>query len=466
MAMKTILFLALFALSVCGALYYPMLGVLGYVAHYITGPDRQWWTAAIRPYDIRYSFVLGAATVIGMVLNFRKLRYGAQFFTRHEKLMLLFLGLLWVLYLAGEATTYYTIVDHPVVKITKVMAFGLMMTHIVTTERSLRVLLWTFVICTLILGLQAYTTPREMGRLEGVGGADFAEANFLPAFIGAMLPLIGVLFFQTRWWGKVLCLVSGVFAVNAIILARSRGALVGIALGMVPAVFLAPRRFRGKVLVGLIVAGLGAAYLTDPGFWGRMSTINRPEEELDASAQQRFDLWNISIRIVKDHPLGIGPGNWFQTVGRYNPELKGRDAHSTYFRCLAELGVPGFLLFAGVAGHAVWVALRAFRRVSRIPTEAGKSLYLLCYGYTVSLFTFLGVGIAVTALYTEALWWLLILPVCLERAVDNLIAESVPAAGPGKDPAKAEVEAKPAPRKDLGRSRRPWEKTATEGPMQ
>jgi O-antigen ligase len=270
-----------------------------------------------------------------------------------------------------------------------------------------------------------------MGRLEDVGGVDFAEANFLPAFIGAMLPLIGVLFFQPRWYGKVVCLVTGVFAVNTIILARSRGGLVGIGLGLIPAVLLAPKRFRMQVAVGLIVAGLGGAYLMDPGFWGRMSTINRVEDERDASAQSRLDLWDISIRMVKDHPLGIGPGNWFQTVGRYNPGFEGRDAHSTYFRCLAELGIPGFALFVMVAVSAVRVALGAYRRSAQITTNAGKMLHLLCYGYTVSLCTFLGAGLTVTALYTEVLWWLLFLPVCLERAVANLLAESslIPAAG-------------------------------------
>ena len=60
MALKTILFLLLFVLSVCGVLYHPMLGILGYVAHYITGPEHQWWSAGTRHWGIRYSFALAA----------------------------------------------------------------------------------------------------------------------------------------------------------------------------------------------------------------------------------------------------------------------------------------------------------------------------------------------------------------------------------------------------------------------
>ena len=464
MALKTILFLLLFVLSACGALYHPILGILGYMAHYITGPDRQWWSVSLRPYGIRYSLILAVATAVGMVLHSRKLRYGAPFFTRHEKLMLAFLALLWVLYLAGDATMAYTVVDHPVLKITKVMVFGLMLTHIVTSVRSLRALLWTFVICTFILGLQAYVAPRYVGRLEGVGGVDFAEANFLPAFIGAMLPLIGVLFLQSRWRGKVFCLVAGVFAVNTIILARSRGALVGIGIGLIPVVLLAPKRFRKHVTVGLILLGMGGAYLMDPGFWGRMSTITRSEEQRDVSAQSRLDLWNISIRIVKDHPLGIGPGNWSQTVGRYDPAFEGRDAHSTYFRCLAELGLPGFALFIMIAVNAVRVAFRAYKSSSRIPTAAGEMLHLLCYGYTISLCTLLGAGLTVTALYTEVLWWLLFLPVCLERAVANLLAETALIPVPGQDPAA--VGPVLSTGSGPGRSRRARGKTASSRSME
>jgi len=413
------LFIGLFVFCTVGALIQPILGALGYVAHYIIGPERQWWEQPVQHLGVRYSYILAIATAIGVALNYGKLRFGKKLLHRQELLLLLFVGFLWLLRFVSEPTGHYTIVDHPTLKLTKVMIFGLMLTHVVTDMKKLRALVWTLVVCTLVLGLQAYTAARPQGRLESVGGADFAEANYLPAFLGAMLPLIGVLFLQTGWAGKLLCLGTGAFAVNAIILTRSRGALVGIALGLIPAVFLAPKKLRLKVAAGLLVASLGTIYLTDAAFIGRMKSITLSSEERDVSSQTRLDLWETSLTMVKDHPLGVGPGNFFQVLGRYRPELEGGDTHSTYFRCLTELGIPGFLFFLGICFSAVRTALRALRSAAGIPPGTGAAIRLLCYGSMMALCTFLAVSLMITTLYTEALWWLLLLPVCLERAVAN-----------------------------------------------
>ncbi len=425
MALKTILFAILFVICVLGAVWMPVLGILGYVGHYIIGPERQWWSVSLRPYGIRYSFVLAAATAIGVALNFQRLRYGNKFFSPHEKLLLLFVGLLWLLRFVSEPTEFYTIVDHPTVKLTKVLIFGLMLTHVVTNVKYLRALVWTLVVCTLFLSLQAYTASRYSGRLEGVGGPDFAEANFLPVFLGAVLPLIGVLFLRLRWWGKLFCLGTGAFMVNAIILARSRGALVGMALGTISAVLLAPKKLRMKVFAGLIVAGIGGLYLVDPGFHRRMTTISFSGEQVDMSGQQRLEAWGAARQMVADFPHGIGPGNFFQVIGRYRPKLEGRDTHSTFLRCAAELGIPGITLFVVIIVSAITTAVRASHRAIEIRSEAGAELQLYSYGFVVGLCMFLGAGLFVTTIYTEALWWFLIIPVCLERAVANHAEEMV-----------------------------------------
>ena len=115
--------------------------------------------------------------------------------------MLLFLGLVWFSSLLGENTVgWYTGVDHPTVKLTKAIIFALMLTHVVTDVRSLKSLFWVMIAASLLLSLQAYAKPRSDffgGRLEGVGGADFTEANFLAAFLATMLPIIGIQFLRT-----------------------------------------------------------------------------------------------------------------------------------------------------------------------------------------------------------------------------------------------------------------------------
>lgn len=443
MPLKTVLFILLFALATCGALAHPLLGILGYVAHYTIGPERQWWERPIQHLGIRYSYVLAIATAIGVALNYRRLRFGKKLLHRNEVLLLLFVGLLWLLRVVSEPTEYYTIVDHPTLKLTKVMIFGLMLTHVVTDMKKLRALVWTLVVCAFVLGVQAYNAP-HFGRLESVGGTDFAESNYLAAFLGAMIPLVGVLFLQTGWGGKLLCLGAGAFAANAITLTRSRGAVMGIVLGLIPAAFLAPKKLRLKIAAGILVAGLGALYvsLPDTGFMHRMKSISVSGEELDASSQQRLDLWQTSLTMVKDHPLGIGPGNFFQVVGRYRPELKGRDAHSMFFRCLTELGIPGFVFFLVICFSAIRTALRASRTAESIPSETGTAIRLLCYGFAVALCAFLAASTMVTTLYTESLWWLLLMPVCLERTVENAMADLRARETPLEQPKEAQLPAK------------------------
>lgn len=429
MGLRTLLFALLFAGSAAAALVVPLVGLLGYMAHYIIGPDRQWWNAPLRPYGLRYSFILAASTAIGMVFRIRGLKFGREVLKLQEKLLLALLTLVWVLRLVSEPTVGYTIIDHPSLKLTKVALFVLVLTHLVTEARSLKLLMWLLAISTLLLGVQAYTMPLsafESARLENVGGADFAEANFLSAFIAGVLPVMGVLFLQSKWPGKTLAVLAGVFSVNAIILTRSRGAVVGIALGGVLAVLMAPRRYRLKIVVGLLVVVIGGVYLADPGFLRRVSTLNRPEEELDIATIGRIETWRASVQMLRDHPLGIGPGNFFQMIGRYNPKYAFRDAHNTYSRCFVELGIPGLVLFGMLIANAVIVARRAMRRALSLRPELRDQILYPAYGFAVGLCMMLCCGLTVTLLYTEAVWWFLMFPTCVERAVDNLATETVP----------------------------------------
>ena len=52
MAAKTLLFLMIFVALSVGTLLVPMVGVLGYIAHYNIGPERQWWAASIGHWGI------------------------------------------------------------------------------------------------------------------------------------------------------------------------------------------------------------------------------------------------------------------------------------------------------------------------------------------------------------------------------------------------------------------------------
>lgn len=422
MPLKTILFIVVFTACSIGALFTPLLGVLGYVGHYCLG-ERHWWLAPIRELGLRYSFTLALMTAIGIAIHFRKLRYGGSLFVRQEKLILVFLGLVWLSTLLTAATEgRYTTVDHPSLKMTKVFIFLLMLTHVITTTRNLDYLLWVLVAGAFVLGVEAYTTPRSefaSGRLETVGGPDFREANFLAAFLGAMLPIVGIQFLRSGWPGRIACLVSGVFATNAVILTRSRGALVGIAGGALAACLLAPKQHRYKILLGLVIAAIGGFYLSDPGFIERAGSITTGEQERDPAAQSRIEIWTGSVKMLREHPMGVGVGNFYQAIGEYAPKYPKADAHSTFVRCYGELGLPGIILFCLIIGYGGITLKRVVEEARDLPDAQRDSITFMAYGLGISLATILTCGLVISLLYTEALWWLLALPACLQRAVAN-----------------------------------------------
>ena len=412
MGLRTILFILLFVLCSIGALFAPILGILGYVGDYGIWPQGKWWHAPLSPLGIRYSYILAVLTAVGIALNWRKLRFGASFLARQEKLILIFLGAVWLSVALGERTLVQpTLVDHPAVKLTKVIIFTLMLSHVVTDLKQLNRLLWVLTIIALILGLQAYDMPQTAfvrARLELVGGADFRESNFLAAYLVAMLPLIGVQFFRSGWWGKAVCLIAGVFATNAIILTRSRGAVLGIVAAIPVAVFLAPRKYRKKILVGLIIAGFGGLYLTDPGFRTRTTTILRTEEERGASAQGRTEIWRGAVSMILSNPLGVGAGNFQQAIGQYAPEYENRDAHNTYLRCAAELGFLGIAMFIVLIVNTFLSLKRTMSLARELPETQQNQLIYIAHAFIVSLCAFLVCGITITLLYNEACWWLLV----------------------------------------------------------
>jgi O-antigen ligase len=403
----------------------PHLGVYGYIADYSIGPAGQWWERPFSGLGLRYSFTLAFATLAGMILHWHKLRQGDNLFQGQEILLLVFLGVIWMSSLISPDTTArYSTVDHPTVKFTKIVVFNMMMTHIITEKKNFDGLFWVLVLVSLVLGLQAWGTPRRAfqgGRLENVGGADFAESNFFAAFMAAMLPIIGIQLLRSKWWGKAICTVSAAFTANAVVLCRSRGAFVGIAAGSLVAGLFAPKRHRKKIAAGLVLGMLGGLYVSDEQFLERLTTISTEEEELDESAASRFRLWRAGMEMVWDHPLGIGIGNWYQTIGRYIPEYAGKDCHSTYVKLIAELGLQGAIVFLFILAIGVLKLRNIRKHAETLPKEIGDDFMQFSFALTVSGAILLTCGLTISMTYMEFLWILLMLPVCLRRAFENTL---------------------------------------------
>ncbi|MBN2212130.1 MAG: O-antigen ligase family protein [Sedimentisphaerales bacterium] len=424
MAIKTIIFALGVAASFAVAPFIPLWGLVAYVLHYNIGPEGQWWASPINDLGVRYSLILAVLTAVGMLVNWNKLKFGKSLLTGQEKLLLLFLAIVWLgVFIGGKTVGRYSVVDHPSVKMTKMVVLLLMMTHLVCNYRNLNILLWSMVLGALFLGMEAFDTPRAAfvsGRLETVGGPDFREANRLAGYLAAMMPIIGVKFLRSKWPGKIVSATAGILALNTIVLCRSRSALVGLASGGIFLALIVPRKYRLKIFAALIAALIGFTFLMDPQFIARSKTILRSSEDRDSSAQSRIEIWKAGIRLIKDEPLGVGPGNFTQAIGRYCPEHENRDAHSTFIRCGGELGVIGLGVLLVIIFNALWMYRKLIRRANNLPLEYRSDYQWLGSAMAASLVSLLCFGLTGSLVYFEAYWWYLLLPVCLWRAMDNI----------------------------------------------
>jgi putative inorganic carbon (HCO3(-)) transporter len=423
--MRGLLLLGGFFAVCLGAMVWPSIGVLGYMANYLVCPEREWWGEALRSLGARQSLTLAAVTAIGISFRYGELRAWnhGSFWHSQELLLVAFTVLVVMSRVWGEpinmaARDLSQISELPAEKMPKVLIFVLMMTHVMVRYNDWKQLIWLFILVGgLYMGYDAWTaSPGRFlhGRLDRLGGADFNEANMAAMHLAFVCALAGSTFMKSSGRiGKLLCFLAGGFAMNAIIMTQSRSVLIGMMTGGLLVPFLANRQHRLRLFICLAVGATGALFLTNDEFWARAETIKlNPEEK---SAASRLDLAKAGLAMWQDYPLGVGAGSFYSVIGKYNPEYAGRDCHNTYVRCAAELGVVGIGLFAALIVNA----FRTLRRVARlaIGTPIEQDVQWDCLGLTVGLVVYLVAAVFIGVNYAEEPWWLLCLPVCLERAV-------------------------------------------------
>lgn len=432
MPLRSIAFLILFFTSTAGSLVNPMIGVLAYVAIYHIFPETTWWGRALRPLGIRYSFVVGLCVLISAILNSGRLRFGRNFFHPVEiGVLLVFLAMILSTAIGGGA--WVTKTELLLDKMSKVVLFALVISHVAVTRQRLWQLTVLLVAMTLYLGHTATYAPPgafNQNRLDGIGGPDFRESAGLAIHLFALMPFVAIVFRQRSWKLKMLAFFAGAYGMNGILLCRARSALLGgIAAGLM-ALWYVPRRSRGWVVCILLVGACGGMKLSDQSFWERMSTMFSSAEERDASAAGRLEIWKASWAMIKDNPFGVGIGEFHLHIGDYGgPTVYKRDAHNTYVLCAGELGLPGFMAYVGTI-LVGWMALNKASRRLRAEVADRQMLELFVFASRLSIVVYVVSGLFVSRLYTEGAWWFLLLPACISRAVENEVRDQALAPSP------------------------------------
>jgi O-antigen ligase len=140
----------------------------------------------------------------------------------------------------------------------------------------------------------------------------------------------------------------------------SQSSFVALIVGVLGAVVLAwPRRTVAALAASAVVL-LAAGFVVP-------SVRAQIVDNTDRATGGRSKLVTEGLQIAADHPLsGVGLGGFKRAYGRRvgftAADPKRAASHNTPVTVAAELGVPGFLLFAWLVAAALWLP---FRRASR-----------------------------------------------------------------------------------------------------
>jgi tetratricopeptide (TPR) repeat protein len=189
--------------------------------------------------------------------------------------------------------------------------------------------------------------------------ATFANPNFLAGYLAAIATMLcGHALFAHKGWrtfrrvlltwrlAQVLCVLVMGLCITAIVWTASRGAMVALMSGL--SVVLALRYGRkgmGVAAVLLVILVSAAVPLRERIYL---------EHLYNPLAYARWDMWQSSWAMVKDYPMGIGPGLYQYLYPRYALPIVGhvaqygwtaQTAHSEYVQMAVELGVGAVMVF-------------------------------------------------------------------------------------------------------------------------
>src|SRR5262249_2205824 len=254
----------------------------------------------------------------------------------------------------------------------------------------------------------------DTSRLAGgIGDPNQLAAILIPALVIGAFMLAVVTTPLMKW---VLGTLVGVLAL-AVFLAPSRGGLLWLAVVAVVTPFLAgPVRLKAVAVI-LTVLALGIAYFA---LVAPPEAIQHVTSFSAGGGTGRTDLWKVSVKMWRDHPLeGVGTGNFTVVEPRHalrNIDLPPVDpavadptaAHNTYLHVLTELGLIGFVAFAGFLVGSLIVA---WRSIKTLAARHERRLEILARGLLIGTLGMLAAFVFITAQWQKQLW--LLLGICL-----------------------------------------------------
>jgi len=325
-------------------------------------------------------------------------------------------------------------------KYLKIVIVFLLMMNTLTTPARLDRLMWLILLCVGVIAAKSIVNYAqginlvEGGRLAGPIGGIFGNPNDLALNMVTFLPLAGVIALSKHrpTWRRLVAVGIAGLMVATIVLTRSRGGALGLAVALVALMFLG-RKVRPGFAIIATLSLLAAAPMLPASFWARMNSIVDAEEDArmyTGSRAARSAVMQEGIAAFLDHPItGVGVGQF----KNYNPpgrQQRWLETHNAMIQVAAETGVVGLLLFLFLIVRAATAAMSARRMLGdrriRAPENRGvlaPSDRLALYENTVALSAGLA-GWFVCALFASVAYnWTFYYVLALIVAARELVKE-------------------------------------------
>jgi O-antigen ligase len=229
----------------------------------------------------------------------------------------------------------------------------------------------------------------------GTARGTFINRNNFAAFIGMIWPLaLGITLAMTgqvyslkellksdRLNRQALMALGIIVFLLAMIFTRSRAGIVSGLVGFLAFSIMARTGIKAVAMqtrmlpVAIIV--LMCIYTMTIG----VGPIMQRFLTLGADIGSRRDIWRDSLPIIKDHPLGIGLGNYENVFQVYNQSLTSdktvMHAHNDYLQLLVETGWIGFM--ALMSAFSIFLGKSA-RRIKKLDFKRDPLFFYLAVG--------------------------------------------------------------------------------------
>jgi len=424
--MLRILFIAIIVvIGTFYALISPFYGLMFYLWNAYFRPEEWIWWVDLRV--LHLSWLIGVYVVFRTFLSAPDLRIGSR-------TVLIFLFLIQAV--VGTLTS-----EHPVLSMSflqdffKVLLISYLIVVLVTDRWRLRT---TLIVIALSLGFEC-AKQGWVGTFRAPGARNDNTIAFLGdnngVALGTMMlvPILGALAqTATRRWEKYAFRFVAVGVFLRGITTYSRGGFVAAAV-LGAFVFMRSER-KMRALIGVVAIAALVFMVMPQQYWHRVNTITTNEEEMDESAAGRLHFWRIATEMARAKPLtGVGLNGFAASYATYDPAGgfgEQRQTHSTWFGVLAELGLPGLMLFVANLFMAIGSCWRVAREARGDPEKRDFGIY--ANALIISLVVFATGGSFLSSQYNEMLWHLIGLSTALSVVAFSEVRATEPAAVPAR----------------------------------